>query len=90
MKKFSNKIFEYFEKILSFIKQIHVSDSNVSSKRFYGGITYLMTSYTILMYQRELTNELLYTSAALIGLDSVFKGFSMIKNKTNEKDSSNS
>jgi hypothetical protein len=90
MSIFIKKSGEYFEKLLSFLKEIHLSDSNVSSKRFYGGITYLMASYTILCCQRGLTNELLYTSAALIGLDSVFKGVASIRNKSNEKDSSNS
>ena len=90
MSKAKSNAILYLDRILRFLRDIHVADSNVSSKRFYGGVTYLMGSLFIVSVQRELMKELLLVSATLIGLDSAFKGLSNIVNSHNEKNSGNS
>lgn len=61
------------QRILNFIKRIYASDSPTSSKRFFGSIGWIAAIVFIGIWQRDLTNELMYTSAALIGLDTVTK-----------------
>jgi len=55
-------------KILSAIKEIHSYRNSLSSKRFYGAIGFLCSIVFIAIWQHELINELLFTSAALLGI----------------------
>lgn len=68
-------------RLLKFIKEVHSEDGKGSSKRIYGGISYLAVTARIVGWNPELLNELLYVSASLIGLATVFAGISKIKGK---------
>lgn len=65
MKKF---IIIFFKSLFSELKEIHSSGSSLSSKRFYGAIGFLCSIVFIAVWQHNLINELLFTSAALLGL----------------------
>lgn len=68
-------------KLLKFIKEVHSEDGKGSSKRIYGGISYLAVTARIVGWQPEFVDELLYVSASLIGLATVFTGIAKIKQK---------
>ena len=71
------------KKFLSFLKGVHSENGEPSSKRWYGGISYLAVTVRIVGWQPDLVNELLYVSASLIGLATVFSGIAKIR-KSNE------
>lgn len=52
----------------TFIKNIFLKDKPESSKRIFGAIGFICSIIFIAIWERDLTNELLYTSAALLGL----------------------
>ena len=56
-----------------FILEIYNSQSPTSSKRVFGSIGWICSIVFIALWQRELVNELMYTSATLIGLDTATK-----------------
>ena len=60
-------------KLLRFWGDIIKSDSPKSSKRFFGGIGFICSIAFVGIWAHELINELLYTSAVLIGIDTVKK-----------------
>jgi hypothetical protein len=68
-------------RILKFIKEVHSEDGKGSSKRIYGGISYLAVTTRIVGWQPELLETLLIVSASLIGLATVFSGIAKIKQK---------
>ena len=55
-----------------FIKNIFTSGTPESSKRIFGGIGFLCAIVFIAIWKRDLTAELLYVSAALLGLETIF------------------
>lgn len=67
--------------MLDFIRNVFKSDSPESSKRFFGAIGFLSAIFFIAFFDRTLITELLYTSSALIGLDTVQKLGSLFRNK---------
>lgn len=56
-----------------FLNNMLSSESPTSSKRVFGAIGWLAAIAFIAIWQRDLTNELMYTSATLIGLDTATK-----------------
>ena len=54
--------------MIEFFQNIFRKDSAESSKRFFGGIGMAACIVTICIYKQEYLQELLYTSAALLGL----------------------
>ena len=70
-----------FYKTLSFIAGTMMSDSNKSSKRFFGSIGFVCSIIFIALWERDLIKELLFVSAGLLGLETVFKLFSISKKK---------
>lgn len=69
------------ERIVNFIKNLLNSKGNISSKRFCGFIGWMIvigiTIYctTSNLQAPHLSYDLLYVSAALLGLDSIMNGF---------------
>ena len=55
----------------AFIRGLFMSDRPESSKRFFGAIGFLCAIVFIAIWDKTLINELMYTSAALLGLDAV-------------------
>lgn len=51
-----------------FLSRIYSKDDPDSSKRFFGSIGYLCSTFVICLCKQDLINELLYVSAGLIGL----------------------
>ena len=65
---------------------VYSSGSPESSKRFFGSIGWLSAIVIIYIWRRDLTETLLYVSAALIGLEVILKGLELFKGKDeNEK-----
>lgn len=64
---------KYLDAFLKFIRDLFIKDKPTSSKRFFGAIGFITVMIFIALWDHELINELMYTSAALIGLDSISK-----------------
>ena len=58
-----------------FIKDIFSSETGISSKRIFGAIGFLAAIVYIGIWQRDLTDLLLITSASMIGLETITKIF---------------
>ena len=71
----------FIKKILTFIKGIFLEDGKPSSKRVFGGISYLACTIAIVGWEHSILTELLYVSAGLIGFSTVFNGIAKIKGK---------
>ncbi len=56
-----------------FLINVHKNSTKESSKRFYGGIGFICAIVFIALWQRDLTNELMYTSAGMVGFDALVK-----------------
>ena len=56
----------------NFIKNIFTSGTPESSKRVFGGIGYICAIIFIALWKREYVDTLLYISAALLGLETIF------------------
>ena len=52
----------------NFFKNIFLKDKPESSKRFFGAIGFIAATAVICVFQQQMVDELLYTSAALLGL----------------------
>lgn len=69
------------ERIINFIKNLFNSKGNISSKRFCGLLAWLViigiNTYCVIkkVEAPQITYDLLYVSAALLGVDSIMKGF---------------
>jgi hypothetical protein len=69
------------ERIINFIKNLFNSKGNISSKRFCGLLGWIViigiNTYCIIkkVEAPQITYDLLYVSAALLGVDSIMKGF---------------
>ncbi len=61
------------KQFVRFFRDIHTARSAVSSKRFYGGVGFVCSVVFVAIWQHELVDELLYTSAGLIGFDTLRK-----------------
>lgn len=59
------------KKLFQIIKDIHSGKGEISAKRVYGGIGFLACVIAIVIFKRDLLSELLYTSATMIGLDTI-------------------
>lgn len=70
-----------FYKTLLFVAGTMRSDSNKSSKRLFGSIGFICSIVFIGIWEHDLINELLYVSAGLLGLETVFKLFNTAKRK---------
>jgi|WetSurMetagenome_2_1015567.scaffolds.fasta_scaffold1250476_2 hypothetical protein len=77
-----------WQKITHFIGLMYSSDSGVSSKRIFGSIGFICTIIIIWTKKPEYVPELLYTSAALLGLETIFNAVKSFSN--NNKDSEGS
>ena len=52
----------------TFFKNIFLKNKPESSKRFFGAVGFIAATLVICIYQQQMINELLYTSAALMGM----------------------
>lgn len=68
-----------------FMQGVYSSGSPESSKRFFGSIGWLNAIIIIYIWRHDLTETLLYVSAALIGLELIFKGIELFKKKDENK-----
>ena len=55
----------------TFIKNIFTSGTPESSKRIFGGIGFICAIVFIAIWQRSLTDTLLFVSASLLGLETI-------------------
>jgi len=62
------------KKIFNYLKSINSADSPDSSKRFWGGIGFA-TCVVLACINKELQEPLLYTSAGLLGLETITNFF---------------
>lgn len=75
------KLFNIVERIINFIKNLFNSQGNISSKRFCGLVGWLVVVGIVVYCSKagsqapQLAYDLLYVSAALLGLDSIVRGF---------------
>ena len=58
--------------MINFIKNIFTSGTAESSKRVFGGIGFICAIIFIALWQRQLTDTLLFVSSALLGLETIF------------------
>lgn len=70
-----------YEAFMAFHGRIYSSASPDSSKRFYGSIGWAAAIVGILIWKRDLLQELLYTSAALIAGDKIMNTLTTVFNK---------
>lgn len=73
------------KKLFSFIKGVYSSGSPESSKRFFGSIGWLSAIVIIYIWRKDLTETLLFVSAALIGLETLVNGINIFKKKDENK-----
>lgn len=59
------------EKIIEIFKDIHSNSGKISAKRFYGGVGFIACIIMICVLKHDLIAELMYTSASMIGLDTI-------------------
>ena len=71
----------------NFLKEMLSGEKTISSKRVNGTIGWLVSLVFIGIWQHDLIFEMMVTSAALIGLDTVKSGLSRIKSKNDIVDS---
>lgn len=64
---------------MDFIKQMFSENNKISSKRVNGTIGWVCAIVFIAIWNRDLIAEMMYTSAALIGLDSLKNGILGLK-----------
>ena len=57
--------------MIEFIKNIFTSGTPESSKRIFGGIGFICAIVFIALWQRALTDTLLFVSASLLGLETI-------------------
>ena len=69
------------KKFIEFIANIYKSDTNESSKRFFGSIGFLAAIVFIALWDRSLINELMYTSAGMVGFDAILKMVEHLRKK---------
>ena len=67
--------------MIQFIKGVFSEGDSPSSKRVFGGISYLACTVQIVGWQPALVETLLYVSAGLIGFATMFNGIAKIKGK---------
>ena len=65
----------------NFIREMLSGEKNISSKRVNGTIGWLTAIVFIGIWQHDLIFELMVTSAALVGLDTIKSGISGLKNR---------
>ena len=65
----------------NFLKEMFSGEKSISSKRVNGTIGWLTALVFIGIWQHDLIFELMVTSAALIGLDTIKSGLARIKRK---------
>lgn len=69
MKKLFVKISTVLSSIAANVKEIHsAEDGKWSSKRVYGAIGFISVIVFVAIWQHDLISELMFTSAALLGL----------------------
>lgn len=68
-----------------FLQGVYSSGSPESSKRFFGSIGWLSAIIIIYIWRKDLTETLLYVSAALIGFETLMNGFNIFKKKDENK-----
>ena len=52
----------------TFFKNIFLKDKPESSKRFFGAVGFVAATIVICIFKQDLIDQLLYTSAALMGM----------------------
>lgn len=57
--------------MINFIKGIFTTGSPESSKRVFGGIGFICAILFIALWNRQLTDTLLFVSASLLGLETI-------------------
>lgn len=62
-------------RFIQWLKNIHSSGTTESAKRFYGAIGFICAIIGIFIFRHDLLDILLYTSAALLGLETIFNIF---------------
>ncbi|HRY32119.1 MAG TPA: hypothetical protein P5531_04035 [Bacteroidales bacterium] len=63
---------EIMSKIIEYLKKMHSSDPEVSSKRIYGGLIILSTLvWSICKGNTEVINTLIIVAAAMLGVETV-------------------
>jgi hypothetical protein len=63
------------KKFIKWLNSVHSSGTPESAKRFYGAIGFLSSICIIAFSQPQYADILLYTSAALLGLETIFNVF---------------
>ena len=64
-------IYKFLKDFYLFLKNMNSSGVAESSKRFYGGIGWLIACVYIVGWKPDLVETMLYVSAAMIGLETV-------------------
>lgn len=72
---------KFFYKVFKFVAQALRSNTDESSKRLFGAIGFICSIIFIGLWERDLIKELLFVSAGLLGMETVFKLFSISKKK---------
>ena len=62
---------KFFDKVVRFVAQALRSNTDESSKRLFGAIGFICSIVFIAIWSHALFDELLYVSAALLGLQSI-------------------
>ena len=57
--------------MINFIKNIFTSGTPESSKRVFGGVGFICAIVFIALWNRQLTDTLLFVSASLLGLETI-------------------
>ena len=52
----------------TFLKNIFLKNKPESSKRFFGAVGFVAATFVICIFKQDLIDQLLYTSAALMGM----------------------
>lgn len=68
-----------------FMQGVYSSGSPESSKRFFGSIGWLNVIIIIYIWRHDLTETLLYVSAALVGFETILESIKLFKKKDENK-----
>lgn len=66
---------KFFDKLVHYVASSMRSNTDESSKRLFGGIGFICAIVFMAIWTHDLFQELLYVSAALLGLESITNMF---------------